>query len=127
MQTLFARSVSANGQVIVGQGSYVNVGFQAFVFPNPALIPAQVPEPLGDFCCGNVDSIAWSVSGNGLVIGGRGETTQNYQMFRWTRQTGMVALPGVAGYSPSINDGVYGINHDGSVMVGQFGPTAFYV
>jgi probable HAF family extracellular repeat protein len=125
LKPLTARAVSASGSVIVGQGTYFGSGFQAFRFPGAD--GSANAEALGDIAGGNVDAIAYSVSGNGGVIAGRGENIQNYQLFRWTRGGGMVALPGLAGVSgPGIQGGVYDMNSDGSIMVGEYGSTAFY-
>ncbi|HOB98123.1 MAG TPA: hypothetical protein PKM43_05180, partial [Verrucomicrobiota bacterium] len=70
---------------------------------------------------GNFDSIAYGVSADGAVIAGCGSSSNASlgvaEAFRWTADTGMVALgdfPG--GYFNSI---AYGISADGLVILGR--------
>jgi len=80
--------------------------------------PAMAAEPevtfmgLGDLAGGEFDSSAVGVSATGLVIVGGGTGASGAQAFRWTLETGMVAIAGP-------NTSAYAASADGSVVVGS--------
>jgi probable HAF family extracellular repeat protein len=64
---------------------------------------------------GGAESEAWAVSADGsVVVGIAQDATGEWRGFRWTAQTGMIAL-GTRPFSP---DGSLDVSADGSVVVG---------
>lgn len=107
-----ARSVSADGSVIVGGSSSV-LGCEAFRWENGEMVG------LGSLSGGDYYrySYANGVSADGSVIVGVSQSPSGWEAFRWTQTTGMVGLgdlPGSRFWSEA-----RGISADGSVIVGE--------
>ena len=86
-----------------------------------SLHAAATFTPLGDLPGGSFNSHASGVSSDGRVVVGRsidGEGVDEWQAFRWTAETGMVAL----GHSPGTGySSAEDASGDGSVIVGTSG------
>ena len=108
----FATSVSADGSVIVGQGSDFKSsnGAKAFRWTQSGGIVALGNLP------GGFDSITTDVSADGSVIVGQGSSVNGREAFRWTQETGMVGL-GTVPSGGSIGS-FLGISADSKVIVG---------
>jgi probable HAF family extracellular repeat protein len=72
--------------------------------------------PLDDLAGGGFLSVAHSVSGDGSVVVGEGESASGTEAFRWTQAGGMAGLGDLAG--GGFESRAYGTNSDGSVVVG---------
>lgn len=116
----YATAVSANGAVVVG-GSYTNYDNyeHAFLWSNK-----NGMENLGTFF-GGCRSIAFGVSGDGLVVVGESDSLwSKSQPFRWTRSEGMQTVQKwLVSSGVVLPDGwkltsIKGINHDGSILMG---------
>lgn len=109
-----ALAVSADGAVVVGEGSVV-FGSEAFRWTaDDGLVS------IGDLPGGSVLGEAWGVSGDGSVVVGRGNPGGSNEIFRWTAGTGMVSLGGTGVLANALD-----VSHDGSVIVGVNGSEAF--
>ncbi len=106
-----ARAVSADGQVIVGNGSDVG-GPAAFQWRDGTGM-----VPVGDLPGGATGSFAHGVSDDGSVIVGVGSSTNGAEAFRWTANDGMVGL-GVLSTNFGFLSEAHGVSDDGSVVVG---------
>jgi probable HAF family extracellular repeat protein len=104
-----ANAISADGQVIVGQGLFAS-GSEAFYWTD-----ASGLVPLGDLPDGRFESGALGVSSNGEVIVGTGESDLGEQAFRWTSAS-MLALPMLP--DGTVPTGAMAVSGDGSVIVG---------
>ena len=99
----FGLDVSADGQVVVGQGSS-SLGSEAFRWTQASGMVSIGAAPL---------SAASAASADGGVIVGR---LLNLVPFRWTQATGPVVLP----FLPGGNQGeALGVSASGAVVVGQ--------
>ena len=105
-----ALGVSADGNVIVGQGSGSSFTFEAFRSTNGVMVG------LGDLSGGGFHSAALGVSADGSIIVGSGTSGNGREAFRFTSGSGMVGLGDLAGgvFESSAND----ISADGNVIVG---------
>jgi probable HAF family extracellular repeat protein len=112
-----AVGVSADGSVVIGNSSSASSGpsadsrYEAFRWT-----PSGGMAGLGDLPGGIFYSYASSVSADGSVVVGYGNSANGYEAFRWTQSDGMVGLgdlPGglFYGYASSVSA-------DGSVVVG---------
>ncbi len=121
-----AWNISADGNVIVGQGVSHN-GYEAFRWTSSGGLVA-----LGDLSGGTFSSCALDASGNGSVIVGYGTSGHNTppyystEGFKWTQAGGMVALGDLAG--GLYHSTAYAISDDATVIVGSSinGPGPFY-
>jgi probable HAF family extracellular repeat protein len=109
----FGYGASSNGAVIVGYSGSIGGSDTAFRWEN------DVMDGLGVLPGAN-DSYAQAISGNGLVIVG---DSRNFfagisAAFRWTSGTGMEGLPTL---QENAFSAAYGVNSDGSVIVGYSG------
>lgn len=107
----YARGVSGDGSVVVGDGSGQNDPTQAYRWT------AAGPEALG-VLHGGSSSWAMAVSSNGLSVVGTSFTDltpSGEQAFLWTAEKGMSALVGLPGTTLSEGNG---ISADGSTVVG---------
>jgi probable HAF family extracellular repeat protein len=114
-----ARSISANGLVIVGQSTSLSAkesfpsGQEAFRWSAEGGMVALGDIPGGDFF-----SSASDVSADGDVVVGYGRPGQGVQSaFRWTSTTGLVQLSDLAG--GDVYGGASAVSADGNVAVGQ--------
>jgi probable HAF family extracellular repeat protein len=104
------KSVSADGNTIVGYSGSSNAQAEAFRWTQ-----AGGMVGLGALVPGGYRSIAWGVSGDGSTVVGYGETeSTSTQAFRWSAADGMVPLSGVTN-----NSIAFAASHDGSVVVGR--------
>jgi len=82
--------------------------------------PGHRPDAFGDLLGGPTNSIAFAVSADGLVVGGRGQTgtmaDPREEAFRWTAESGMVAL-GLA--SGTIQSVARAASASGDIIVGD--------
>ena len=111
-----ANAVSADGLVIVGEGSSAS-GSEAFRWED------GVMTGLGDLPGGVFSSVATAVSADGRVIVGHGQVVSGLEAFRWESgmMTGLGDLPG-----GDIKSRADGVSADGSVIVGAAGgPTGW--
>ncbi len=94
------------------------VGLLGLLLVFGAVWPGQAAEfqGLGDLPGGSFDSLAFGVSGDGLVVVGMSMTDLDWEAFRWTQAGGMVGL----GDLPGGAFGGYAMDasRDGSVVVG---------
>lgn len=107
----FAEGISADGSVIVGGGTMLGGGSNAFRWTQATGMVA-----LGDVPGGEEYSGAEGVSSNGNVIVGVCSTDEGYLAMRWTQATGMVSLGDLPGgptesFATAVSD-------DGNVVVG---------
>ncbi len=114
----YATAVSADGNVVVGQLSTVNGKVSAFRY---TVIGGLVD--LGDFPGGTDYATANAASADGSVIVGVGSSTSAVNpggealvAFRWTAQTGLVALTDLAGGTEAAF--ASGVSADGTRIVG---------
>jgi probable HAF family extracellular repeat protein len=107
----FARHVSADGSVVVGQG-HSALGEEAFRWTSGTGMVG-----LGDLSGGDFDSFAFGVSGDGSVVVGEGTSASGDEAFRWTLGTGMVGLGDLPG--GVFDSFAIGASDDGSVVVGR--------
>ena len=106
------QDVSGDGLVVVG-----STGSEAFRWTQDSGIVG-----LGDLPGGDFESNAMSVSADGSVIVGRGESCLGDEAFRWTAETGMVGLGDFFGGGHSSI--AYGVSADGSIVVGRGSSTS---
>jgi probable HAF family extracellular repeat protein len=71
---------------------------------------------LGDLAGGSFDSRARSVSADGEVIVGDGQSSSGMEAFRWTASGGMVGLGDLPG--GSFGSMAFDVSSDGSIVVG---------
>jgi len=103
-----ASDVSADGQVVVGNGSSTS-GSEAFRWTSSGMLG------LGDLPGGIFSSLANAVSSDGTVVVGSGTTEDGTAAFRWTQTSGMVDLSQGAIQFRSAQD----VSGDGSTIVGN--------
>jgi probable HAF family extracellular repeat protein len=107
-----AEGVSADGATVVGFGSGAS-GTEAFRWTTAG----GVMTPLGELPGGGYNSQAHAVSADGNVVAGHSSVVNfDEEPFRWTAASGIVGLGMPATASQSY---AYGINGDGSTVVGQ--------
>jgi len=115
-----AQGVSADGDVVVGYGSSSNGANEAFRWTASESVPPPLPQGLGDLADGGFSSAATSISADGLVVVGAGESAAGQNAIRVTAADGMTSLgnPHAVAYAAS---------GDGSLIVGEadflLGPT----
>ena len=107
----YAKAVSADGSVVVGESNSTN-GNRAFRWTN------NVMTDLGTLTGGNY-SYANAVSADGNVVVGYSGSTNGGRAFRWTNNV-MTDLGTLTGGSYS---GASGVSADGNVVVGQSNST----
>jgi probable HAF family extracellular repeat protein len=108
-----AQGISGNGAVVVGTSygstSYGGTSAHAVAWASPAGATS-----LGDIPGGS-GSFATAVNADGSVVVGEASlAVGGAEAFRWTAQTGMVAIG-----SPNFPSTVSGVSADGSVVVGS--------
>ena len=111
-----ARSVSADGSVVVGRADIVGNAGHAFRWTQGGGM-----VDLGTLGGGYSD--AFAVSGDGSVVVGEAASSATVrEAFRWTQGGGMVklggVLPGAAMPASGSVSTAYGVSYDGSVIVG---------
>ncbi|CAK9076044.1 PEP-CTERM sorting domain-containing protein [Durusdinium trenchii] len=106
-----AHSVSADGTVVVGQGTSAS-GVEAFRWTSSGGMVG-----LGDLPGGNYYSLATGVSADGSVVVGRGFSALGEEAFRWTSGSGMVGLGDLPG--GAVRSEASGVSGDGSIVVGH--------
>jgi len=107
-----AMGVSADGNVVVGEGRY---GADVLQYEAFRWTPGTGIVGLG-FLPGGTRSTAAAVSGDGTIIVGQGFTgTGLNEAFRWTEAGGMQGLGGLVAGGASF---AFDISHDGSTVVG---------
>jgi probable HAF family extracellular repeat protein len=109
-QTSGAYAISRDGRVIVGAGHPILTGAVLWVVDGGSAVLGKL--------AGDASAAASAVSRNGSVVVGYSiDDAQRSRAFRWTQQTGMVALPdapgGVSGLMAS------GVSGDGRRVVGS--------
>ncbi|MEX2139002.1 MAG: protein kinase [Pirellulales bacterium] len=127
--------ISRDGSVVVGTGTSDQERREAFRWTLDSgmvglgrLLPPGIPfpeSPIGPF-----NSTARGVSANGNVVVGFSvsERTDHQEAYRWTQDTGMVALGFLDGFKPRISRShPLDVSDDGSIMVGVNNtyPTSF--
>jgi probable HAF family extracellular repeat protein len=111
-----ASGVNADGSVVVGSGAGSSSAGEAFRWTQGTGMVGLGFLPSGSF------SNATAVNTDGSVIVGYGNSSNSFtsEAFRWTQGAGLAGL----GFLPgSINSAsyAYGVNADGTVVVGQSG------
>jgi probable HAF family extracellular repeat protein len=106
-----ANGVSADGSVVVGQGTSAN-GAEAFRWTQATGVVG-----LGDLPGDIFESLAFGVSADGSVVVGRSRSANGTEAFRWTQGTGMVGLGDLSG--SLFGSSASGVSADGSVVVGE--------
>ena len=122
----FARSVSADGDTVVGfsivevlPGMWTETETEAFRWTE-----ATGMSGLGDLPGGRYYSIARDVSGDGAVIVGYGNTDLGWEPFVWTESCGIRRLADVLRNDFGVDIGAWqlryalGVSDDGLVIVG---------
>jgi probable HAF family extracellular repeat protein len=121
----YAQAASGDGAAVVGRIDSLDASgviSEAFRWTE-----ATGMVGLGDLPGGAFSSYALGVSGDGSVVVGAGRVDSEsgcsgYEAFRWTSQTGMVALGAPPGDTCSqAND----VSHDGTTIVGSSNGQAF--
>ncbi len=108
-----AQGVSGDGGVAVG---FMSVP-QSFASQAFRWTSAGGAQPLGFAQVGDAASSANGISRDGTtIVGGSGGGSNPSVCFAWRQSTGMVALPPLSGNTRS---GGWGVNFDGSVIVGE--------
>jgi probable HAF family extracellular repeat protein len=105
-----ALGVSADGAVVVGQGSSAS-GDEAFRWTAGGMVG------LGDLDGGTFGSEARAASADGSVIVGWGTSASGSEAFRWTSGSGMVGLGDLPG--GVFRSGANAVSTDGIVVVGS--------
>jgi probable HAF family extracellular repeat protein len=108
-----ATGVSADGSVVVGEGSTAN-GREAFRWTSEGGMVGL--GGLGDLSDGEFISSAIDVSANGSVVVGSSRAAHGFEAFRWTSDGGMVGLGRLTESDKSV---AYDVSADGSVVVGS--------
>ena len=115
----YASAVNADGSVVVGRGASSN-GNEAFRWTEGSGMVG-----LGDLAGGSFYSYATAVNADGSVVVGVGTSVNGTEAFRWTEGTGMqsvedwLAAAGISMGNFSILSHAFGVNADGSVVVGR--------
>lgn len=111
----FAVGVSADGSVVVGYGLVDTTGgiteIEAFRWTEGSGIVG-----IGDLPGGATSSGSYSVSADGSVIVGVGNSSEGAEAFRWTVESGMVGLGDLPG--GTFQSQALAVSADGSVIVG---------
>ncbi|MCH8043093.1 MAG: PEP-CTERM sorting domain-containing protein [Planctomycetes bacterium] len=108
-----ARAISADGSVLIGQGSISGVGVgEAFRWTAD-----QGFVGLGYLPGGSFSSNALDVSADGSVVVGESDAAVNSEAFRWTADGGMVGLGDLPG--GSVSSSAMAVSADGSKVVGR--------
>jgi probable HAF family extracellular repeat protein len=107
-----ARSLSADGSVVVGMSLNATSNFEAFRWTSGTGMVG-----LGDLPGGGFDVRANDVSADGNVVVGKGSSDTGPEAYLWTSAGGMMGL----GYLPGrgAESRAYGVSADGNVVVGQ--------
>jgi probable HAF family extracellular repeat protein len=108
-----ATDVSADGRVVVGQGTGTSTSHPFRWTPEDGMVALR--DPTGDlFCCGAANAVS---ADGGVVVGYAANSALNREAFRWTPGTEMVGL----GLLPdgSLESSVSDVSADGSVLVGR--------
>ncbi|RMA57946.1 YCF48-related protein [Ulvibacter antarcticus] len=117
-----AEAVSDDGNVIVGWQDF-NGPWKSAVWrkdangdflPNEYLLLDPAGDPTDEF---NQLGECSAISGDGIVIGGRGDYANNYEPWIWTEAEGYTSLGTLA---PNGTGSITGMNHDGSIIIGYF-------
>ncbi len=108
-----AAAVSADGSVVVGDGSSVD-GLRAFRWTENDGIVSLGTLPRAD---GKSSSSAKAVSNDGVFVVGDSFSDQGQEAFLWSESAGMIGLGDLAGgdYSSQAT----GVSADGSIVVGN--------
>jgi probable HAF family extracellular repeat protein len=106
-----AADVSADGSVVVGQGSS-KAGPEAFRWSQ-----ADGMVGLGDLRGGEFQSAARAVSADGAVVVGVGRRAAGAEAFRWSRARGLVGLGDLPG--GAVDSEALDVSADGSIVVGR--------
>jgi probable HAF family extracellular repeat protein len=108
-----ALDISADGSVVVGQGSST----PGYLY-NEAFRWTQVGGIVGlGYLPGGSASRAFAVSADGSVIAGVAYTAAGSEAFRWTEVEGMVGLGDLPG--GNLSGWAFGISADGAVIIGR--------
>lgn len=115
-----ATGISDDGAVIIGVGTRENPDPPQFVSRQEAFrwTEGSGLESLGDLEGGPIHSVAWDTNADGSVIVGESFAANGIRAFRWTATEGMVAIPGLAGYS---SDRASAVSGNGSLIAGNSG------
>src|SRR5690606_16213637 len=110
-----ATAVSGDGQVVVG---YVGAtGGEAFRWTEAGGMQS-LGWLEGRDSYGNDKAMAASYDGS-VIVGAALSSTDKFQAFHWTENTGMVALPTLSAFTASRNTAwANGVSWDGAVVVG---------
>ena len=108
-----ANACNADGSIIAGWQDATNGFRQAAVWTNGV-------QELLTHNGGGLASEAGCISGDGIWVGGGGNSNNNYQAYRWSSSTGISAIgpAPVNGWRGSTTS----ISHDGSTIVGFYRP-----
>ena len=108
-----ANAASDDGSVIAGWQDATNGFRQAAVWTNGV-------QELLTHNGGGLASEVGSISGDGVWVGGGGNSNNNYQAFKWSSATGILDIgpPPVNGWRGATTD----LSVDGSVIVGFYRP-----
>ena len=106
----YANDVSADGDVIVGQGQS-NSGYEAMRWSE-----AGGMVGLGDLPGGITHSAAFGVSRDGSVVVGEANSASGHEAFLWTSGTGMIGLGDLPG--GTFDSHAEDVLADGNVVVG---------
>ncbi|MBU0501032.1 MAG: hypothetical protein KJ558_09245 [Gammaproteobacteria bacterium] len=115
----YALGVNADGSVVVGQGTRA-LGAEVFRWTQ-----AGGMAPLGDLAGGGFYSVVLGVNADGSVVVGYSGSGNGTEAFRWTQASGMqtvtawLAANGVAVAPGYTLTEAYGVNSDGTVVVGH--------
>ena len=117
------RWTQSSGMVRLGGGSAVDVSADGSVIVGGAAQASRWTQEtgavgLGDLPGGSLNSHAFGISTDGLVIVGHGNSAAGTEAFRWTKDEGMVGLGILPGFDFSMAEDV---SADGSVVVGSVG------
>jgi probable HAF family extracellular repeat protein len=119
--TAWARAVSANGSIVVGDSGngVTSVAFRA--------LSGGPLEPLGSLSGGDGSSSATDVSADGSVIVGQASSALGTEAFRWTGAAGMTGLGLLPGAGAGDVSRAASVSADGwvAVGVGTLGPSNY--
>jgi len=116
----FAQGVSGDGEVVAGRAEAGSIGLPAGMAVR--WTQATGMQGLGYTRPGHNYSEAAAISRDSTTIVGHSKSAGNYDAFVWREGTGMQILSPLAGPAPA--SFAFGVNHDGSFIVGQSGPSA---
>lgn len=107
-----ARDVSADGSVIVGEGSLSGTNSLAYRW-TAADGMVELTDPSGEL----TGVRAFGVSANGTVVVGTAQSAVGFVALRWTAADGMVSLGSLS--TEFIDSSAFGVAADGEVVTGQ--------